>query len=180
MERDAPAVDYSRRSALGDLNHENVSSLSAYFGHLFSFFGPSKITGMSSTLMSPASVTSEAVRGRVRFMQHAGERVLLIDYSHCDAALFKEVAGEGHRVIATQLLNSVLTLSDVTGTSFDSESVALLKSKVAANAPYVKRAAVVGISGLQALIYEGIQAFSKRRIPLFSNRQQALDWLVKD
>lgn len=135
---------------------------------------------MSSTLISPTNVMSDLLARRVRFLEHAGRRVLLIDYSHCAAKVFKEVAAEGHRVIATQLPNSVLTLSDVTGTSFDSEAVALLKSKVAANAAYVKRAAVVGISGLQGLIYEGIQAFSKRRIPLFADRQQALDWLVKD
>ena len=135
---------------------------------------------MSSTLISPAPATSHLLQGRVRFIEHAGQRVLLIDYSHCQPALFKEVAAEGHRVISTQLLNSVLTLSDVTGTGFDSEAVALLKSKVAANAPYVKRASVVGISGLQGLIYEGIQAFAKRRIPLFSSRQEAMDWLVKD
>ncbi|HLW54000.1 MAG TPA: hypothetical protein VKW06_14275 [Candidatus Angelobacter sp.] len=135
---------------------------------------------MISTLSIPAHVSQEVLRGRVRFLEHAGERVLLIDYSHCDINMLKEVAAEGHRVIATQLLNSVLTLSDVTGTAFDSEAVALLKTKVAANAPYVKRAAIVGISGLQALIYEGVQAFAQRRIPLFRSRQEALDWLVKD
>jgi hypothetical protein len=73
----------------------------------------------------------------------------------------------------------VLTLNDVTGTSFDKESVAVLQSKVAANAPYVRRAAVIGISGLQRLIYEGIQAFSKRTLPLFPSRLEALDWLAK-
>ena len=134
---------------------------------------------MSSTLTAPARLSPELLRGRVRFLEHAGQRVLLIDYSHCDVGLLKDVAAEGHRVISTQLPNSVLTLSDVTGTGFDSESVATLKAKVAANAPYVKRAAVVGISGLQGLIYEGIQAFAKRRIPLFSSRQLALDWLVE-
>jgi hypothetical protein len=50
---------------------------------------------------------------------------------------------------------------------------------VAENAPYVRRAAVVGISGLQRLIYEGVQAFSRRRIPLFESRQEALRWLIQ-
>ncbi len=121
-----------------------------------------------------------AAASRVRFIQHADQQVLLIDYSHCDVPMLKLVAEEGHRVISRQLLNSVLTLNDVSGTSFDHESVAVLKSRVAANAPYVKRAAVVGISGLQALIYEGVQAFSNRRIPLFSSRDEAMQWLVKD
>ena len=117
---------------------------------------------------------------RVRFIEHQNKRVLFIDYSNCDVATLKAVAEEGNRVISREGPNSVLTLNDVAGTSFDKESVAVLQSKVTANAPYVKRAAVTGISGLQRLIYEAVQAFSKRTIPLFPNRQEALDWLVKD
>lgn len=113
-------------------------------------------------------------------MEHAGRRVLFINYSHCDVAMLKAVAEEGHRVIAREQPGSVLTLNDVTGTTFDKESVAVLQAKVAGNAPYVKRAAVIGISGLQRLIYEGVQAFSKRRIPHFEIRQEALNWLVQD
>ncbi|HZU33210.1 MAG TPA: STAS/SEC14 domain-containing protein [Candidatus Angelobacter sp.] len=118
--------------------------------------------------------------GRVRFIEHKGRRILFINYSHCDAALLKAVAEEGHRIISGERLDSVLTLNDVTGTSFDKESVAALQAKVAGNAPYVRRAAVVGISGLQRLIYEGVQAFSKRRIPHFETREEALRWLAQD
>jgi hypothetical protein len=48
--------------------------------------------------------------------------------------MLKAVAEEGHRVIAQEPLNFVLTLNDVTGTSFDKESVAVLQTKVAAKA----------------------------------------------
>jgi len=122
----------------------------------------------------------EAAAERVHFIEHMGQKVLLIDYSRCNAAMMRLVVEEGHRVISRELPNSVLTLNDVTGASFDGESVAVLKSRVAANAPYVKRAAVIGISGLQALIYEAVQAFSHRRIPLFPSRAEALQWLVSD
>lgn len=122
----------------------------------------------------------EQVAARVRFIEYKGKRVLFIDYAGCEIAMLKAVSEEMHRVISQQPPNSVLTLNDVTGTSFDSESVAVLKSKVSANAPYVKRAAVIGISGLQQLIYEGIQKFSERKIPSFKSRQEALEYLVKD
>src|SRR5215510_192616 len=115
---------------------------------------------------------------RVKFIEHMGKRVLFINYADCDIAMLKAVAEEMHRVISKEPPNSVLTLNDVTGTSFDTESVAVLKSKVTANAPYVRRAAVIGITGLQQLIYEGIQKFSERKIPLFATRQEALDYLV--
>ncbi|HKD79381.1 MAG TPA: hypothetical protein VKH81_06775 [Candidatus Angelobacter sp.] len=129
--------------------------------------------------LQPETVDAIAA-GRVRFIEHAGKRVLFINYSHCNVAMLKAVAEEGHRVIAREQPNSVLTLNDVTGTTFDKESVAVLQSKVAANAPFVKRAAVIGISGLQRLIYEGVQAFSKRRIPHFDTREEALVWLVQE
>jgi hypothetical protein len=132
------------------------------------------------TLTLPPQAGPDLVAGRVRFMIHRGKRVLSIDYSHCDIALLKAVAEEMHRVIAREPLNSVRTLTDVTGTGFDQESVEVLKSKVAANAPYVSRAAVYGISGLQRLIYEAVKLFTKRKIPSFSTREEALDYLVGD
>jgi hypothetical protein len=135
----------------------------------------------SATTYELKPETLDAVAaGRVRFIEHEGQRVLFINYAHCDVVMLKAVAEEGHRVIAREPLNSVLTLNDVTGTTFDKESVAVLQAKVTANAPYVRRAAVVGISGLQRLIYEGVQAFSRRRIPCFENRQEALSWLAKE
>src|SRR6476659_9386106 len=127
-----------------------------------------------------AETVDAIAAGRVRFIDHQGKRVLFINYSHCDVAMLKAVAEEGHRVIAQEPPNTVLTLNDVTGTSFDKESVAVLQAKVAANAPYVRKAAVIGISGLQRLIYEGVQAFTRRRLPVFENRREALAWLAQD
>ncbi len=137
---------------------------------------------MNSLMGTAAQISPRhaAAAERVCFIQHMGQKVLLIDYSKCDAKMMRLVVEEGHRVISRESPNSVLTLNDVSGASFDAEAVAVLKSRVAANAPYVKRAAVVGISGLQALIYEAVQAFSSRRIPLFPSRAEALEWLVKD
>lgn len=135
---------------------------------------------LAQTITAQTPSDLSRVTARVKFIEHLGKRVLSINYADCDIAMLKAVAEEMHRVIAKEPPNSVLTLTDVTGTSFDSESVAVLKSKVAANAPYVRRAAVIGITGLQALIYEGVQKFSQRSIPLFATRQEALDWLVKN
>ena len=132
----------------------------------------------SSAASLPVSAPSASLSNRVYFIEHGGHRVLFLNYSGCNGAILKMAAEEGNRVISREPPNSVLTLTDVTGMSFDQESVTALKAMVAANAPYVKRAAVIGISGLQSLIYDAVQAFSKRKIPHFPTRQQALDWLI--
>jgi hypothetical protein len=129
------------------------------------------------SLQDPANAN---LADRVRFIIHRGKQVLSINYANCDVAMLKAVAEEGHRVIALEPPNSVLTLNDVTGTGFDQESVEVLKSRVAANAPYVRRAAVIGISGLQRMIYEAVQMFTKRTIRAFASREEALDYLIQD
>ena len=128
----------------------------------------------------PVSAPSTPAANRVQFIEHRGKRVLFLDYSSCNGAMLKMAAEEGNRVISREPPSSVLTLTDVTGTSFDQQSVTALKAMVAANAPYVKRAAVIGISGLQSLIYDAVQAFSKRKIPHFPTREQALEWLIAE
>ena len=134
----------------------------------------------SQVIYDQRPATAPCVGNRVQFIEYFGKKVLSINYAHCEAAMMKEIASEGHRVLSQEPLNSVLTLNEVTGAKFDQESVAALKSMVAANAPYVKRGAVIGISGLQSLIYDAVQAFSKRKLRQFATREQALSWLVKD
>jgi len=134
----------------------------------------------SQVISGQGPATATSANRRVQFIEYFGKKVLFINYANCNAAMMKEVAGEGHRMLAQEPPNSVLTLNDVTGATFDHEAVAFLKSMVAANAPYVKRGAVIGISGLQSLIYEAVQAFSRRKLPQFTSREQALHWLVNE
>ncbi len=131
------------------------------------------------TLPERPPARPDQAASRVQFIIHQGKRVLSINYARCDVSLLKAVAEEMHRVIAREPLNSVLTLTDVSGTGFDQESVEFLKSRVAANAPYVKRAAIIGISGLQRLIYDAVTLFTRRSIPSFSSRHEALNYLVR-
>jgi hypothetical protein len=132
-----------------------------------------------TSLPSQPATHLRPLDGRVQFITHKGSRILSINYAHCNVEMLKAVAEEGHRLIARELQNSVLTLNDVTGTSFDQKSVEVLKAKVAANAPYVKRAAVVGINGLQRLIFEAVKVFTKRPLRAFSSHEEALDYLVE-
>lgn len=104
----------------------------------------------------------------------------MIDYSHCDVGQMKEMIELTRTLIATQLPGSVLTLSDVTGAIFNTEVVEQLKEMAKHNAPYVRKAALIGVTGLQAFIYNVVQTVSKRNIPIFSNKEEALKYLLSD
>jgi hypothetical protein len=117
---------------------------------------------------------------RLQFELHHGKRILVIDYSHCDTQQMREMISLTRTLISTQLPNSLLTLSDVTGATFNIEVVEELKEMTRHNAPYVRKGALIGVTGLQALIYSAVQSFSKRNIPLFNNKEEALKYLLAD
>src|SRR5437763_6558558 len=89
----------------------------------------------------PVSASSASVSNRVYFIEHGGQRVLFLNYSGCNGAILKMAAGEGNRVISREPPNSVLKMTDVSGTSFDKESVTAMKAMVADNTSYEKLAA---------------------------------------
>ena len=128
----------------------------------------------------PVASPTRTLSQRLQFEVHRGKRVLIIDYSQCDVRQMKEMIGLTRSLIATQLPNSLLTLSDVTGATFNIDVVEQLKEMTKQNAAYVRKAALVGVTGLQALIYNVVQTFSKRNIPVFSNKEEALKYLLAD
>ena len=81
-------------------------------------------------------------------------------------------------MISTKPMNSLLTLTDVTNARFNDEVGDGMKQFSAHNKPYVKAAAVVGITGLKKIIFGAVVAFSKRNIESFDDVEQAKRWLV--
>ncbi len=76
--------------------------------------------------------------------------------------------------------NSVLTLTIVSKGNFNSELVDHLKVLTKGNAPYVRKAAVVGIAGLYKVVISAISIFSKRDFKLFDNKEDAVKYLIQD
>jgi hypothetical protein len=46
--------------------------------------------------------------------------------------------------------------------------------------PHLKKSAWVGTESLPNIFYEHIKTFSRRDLPTFKTREEALDWLVKE
>jgi hypothetical protein len=128
----------------------------------------------------PSATPTRTPTQRLEFEVHQGKRVLIIDYSKCDVTQMKEMIEVTRSLIATQAPNSLLTLSDVTGATFNIDVVEELKEMTKHNAPYVRKAALIGVTGLQAFIYSVVQSFSKRNIPIFSKKEEALKYLLTD
>jgi hypothetical protein len=117
---------------------------------------------------------------RVRFVNHKGKQILLIDLTDCGPDEVIKIASEVQRVVTKQSPQSVLTLTDFRGARFSRAAFIRIKEVAVLDRPFVKRAAFVGAEGLPNAFYEGLKTFSRREFPRFKTRDDAMDWLVRD
>ncbi|UCG78126.1 MAG: hypothetical protein JSV21_11320 [Nitrospirota bacterium] len=114
---------------------------------------------------------------RVRFTEHNGKPILLLDFSHCEPKEVLQTIEEAKPIISSRPENSLLVLTDVTNAHFNGEVSDALKHFTSHNKPYIKASAVIGITGLKQVIYQAVLLFSKRVIKSFDDAEAAKDWL---
>ncbi len=116
-----------------------------------------------------------------KFIEHRGKKVLLIDFSNSsDAhAVLKTVEAAIAFVAGTNQPGSLLGLVDLSGVRFTKEIQGAVRRMAAHNRPYTKFIAIVGLTGVRALMFRLMLQLRKRtNHKLISSRQEALDWLV--
>jgi hypothetical protein len=116
---------------------------------------------------------------RVSFITHGGREILLLDFSGMKAAEAIAMIKHAMGVISSRPVNSLLTLTDVTEIRFNDDLSRKMKEFTAHNKPYVRAAAVVGVTGLKRIIYNAVIAFSRRNITTFDDRETAKRWLAE-
>lgn len=115
---------------------------------------------------------------RVQFISHRGRDILFLNFSGCGVNEVLSTIDDAAKVIRVQPEGSVRTLTDVTNARFDDRVSEQMKKFTAHNKPYVRAAAVVGITGIKKIIFEAVMLFSKRKIHSFDTLDQAKDWLA--
>lgn len=90
----------------------------------------------------------------------------------------RELINKSIAVIREQPMASLLTLTDISDMHFNSEIKALFTAFVDGNKPFVKAGAVIGISGLQGIVYNAIMKMTGRNLKSMKSIDEAKDWLV--
>jgi hypothetical protein len=117
---------------------------------------------------------------RIRFFDYEGHRILLVDLSNCTAQEVEETTRKVPDFVTTQPLRSVLILTDFAGASFNRDALFAMKEAAVFDKPYVKKSALIGTGSLPNDFYEDMKKFSRRDLPIFRSREEALTWLVQD
>jgi hypothetical protein len=120
------------------------------------------------------------MKDRIRFIEHKGQQVLLVDLSNCTPEQISTASRLVPTFLATQPRGSVLLLADFTGAKFDKAALEVMKQAAVFDRPHLKRSAWVGTESLPKVFYENIRSFSQRSLPTFKTREDGLDWLVED
>ena len=117
---------------------------------------------------------------RIRFIDHHGKRILLVDFSNCPADEVEKIARAVPDYVTVNPRGSVLVLTDFTGAVFDRDAVRAVKETAVFDKPFVKKSALTGTEDLPASFYDELKNYSRRELLMFKTREEALDWLAAD
>jgi len=117
---------------------------------------------------------------RSKFIQHKGREIYMLDCSDCKPEEIVLIIDECARQVQSRPEKSVRTLTIAGGGRFDNQVLQKLKDLTQGNAPYVDKAAVVGITGLYKVVMNTIKLFSKREFHLFDSVEDAKDFLASN
>jgi hypothetical protein len=109
-----------------------------------------------------------------------GKQIFLLDLSSLtlkDREEFKKHIAHAGKVVQGQPLKSVLIITDTTNTKFDTDFVETLKEYAKHNNPYIKASALVGLTGLQKIIYFAVKTFTGRDFYIAKDLTDAQEWL---
>jgi hypothetical protein len=117
---------------------------------------------------------------RIRLITHKEAKILLLDFTGCEAEEVEALCVEIKNMITKQPRDSVLVLADFTGAKFTREAMARMKEVLVFDKPHVHKAAWVGVESMPKVFYDAVKNFSRRELPSFNTREEALEWLVEE
>jgi len=125
-------------------------------------------------------VKNKEITNRIRWVEHKEKPILYIDYSHfLDTDETIKAILEVNDFVKKLGKYELLMLVDVRKSYADEKIVVeALKNNALIIKPYVKKAAVVGVTKTQEVILTVVNMFSSLRIKPFDNIDDAKDWLI--
>jgi hypothetical protein len=132
------------------------------------------------SFLLPPALAGGAMDEPVRFTNYKGKQILLVELSKHSVDNMGELAKLVLSYVTPQPRGSVLLLADFTAAKLDKKAIDIMKPALVMDRPYLKRSAWVGAENIPKTLYEHLKSFSRRDLPTFKTREEAMEWLVKD
>jgi hypothetical protein len=116
-----------------------------------------------------------------RFIEHDGQRILFLDFARIrEPAVLLRAIDEARRFVAEQpKRKEIVTLVDLYGLRFNDEVVKAFRELTKHDEPWEKAVAVCGLSTLGRIAFRAVNLFTGGRLVPFDDKDEALNWLVK-
>lgn len=115
-----------------------------------------------------------------RWRSHDGVEFMHLDYSgfRADFEALRAEVQAADAVIVTQRPNSVRVLIDLRDTVASGKVVEMFKGSAPITAPYIRRHALVGLTGFKRFLADKVARVMGRPMRAFDTEEAALDWLA--
>jgi D-mannonate dehydratase len=116
----------------------------------------------------------------LKWIQHNGKRILYTDIASQKTEELLDIVKRLKAEIEKEPPDSVLCLCEVTGGKTNTEINQALKEFVKYVDPYVKMITVIGLAGLQTILFNAVLMFTRsKKLTTKNSREEALDWLAQ-
>jgi hypothetical protein len=115
-------------------------------------------------------------------LYYLNKKILCLDLAGLqsrDKQEFQMHVNSAKEMIRKQPPKSVLVITNVIDTGFDTDVAGIIKDYAQHNTPYVKASAVVGIAGWSKIILTAVKKLTGREFYLADSIEEAKEWLVK-
>lgn len=119
---------------------------------------------------------------RSKWIEHKGKKILYQDFSGL-LQNYDEVKAEFlevREVVKGQPFDSVLILSNFTGTTIAGDLMETLNESSRLTKDHIKKTAVIGVTSFKHRLADILIRLTGRPLKYFNSEKAAKDWLVKD
>ena len=119
---------------------------------------------------------------RSTWIEHKGKKIFYQDFSKhfYNSAAVRAELDEVQKVVVSQPKDSVLVLSDFRDTSVGSDLLSSMNAASAATKSYVRRTAVLGVTGMKRKLADLLTALTGQPLKYFDDIESAKDWLAEE
>ena len=119
---------------------------------------------------------------RSKCIEHNGKKILYQDFSKLlfNSSVVLTELNEVQKIVTSQPKNSVLILTDMRDTNVGRELLPAMNSASTATKDFVKKTAVLGITGAKRTLADILTALTGQPLKYFDDIEQAKSWLVEE
>ena len=119
---------------------------------------------------------------RSRWIEYNGKKIFYQDFSKLffNTTAVKAELEEVQKVAKAEPKNSVLVLTDMRDTNVGSDLLPAMNAASAATKDYVRKTAVLGVTGVKRKLADLLTALTGQPLKYFDDMESAKKWLIEE